>query len=324
MYLFRRLLNPEIYQGMKQKKHYFEGWYFKCVNESTNHVIAVIPGISRGASMQDSHAFVQVIDGSRGRSDYFPYPIEDFKYSLHDMSFSIGKNVFSKEGFTLSLKNKNMTCSGTLKFLRPVPYPKSLVHPGIMGPFCFIPFMECYHGVVHMEHTLAGYLTIDGKPCNFTQGKGYIEKDWGTSFPNTWVWVQCNHFNEPHTSFMLSYAHIPFLWGSFSGLIAFLNHQGRFYPLTTYQGARVTSLDYHSDTLSLLAESKHHALNLTVKIHDGNQLMAPKKGTMSVPLAESLTSQLDMFLLDKSGRILFEGEGKIVGVEVVGDLSELQ
>ncbi len=323
MYRIKRLFNPDIFQGRGHEKNYFEGWYFKCADESTKNVLAVIPGISKGASHRESHAFVQVIDGMRNRSGYFTYPMDDFVYSSDHMAVKIGNNLFTRDGLTLDLSDKNMSYSGTLSFVHPQPYPKTLWHPGIMGPFSFIPFMECYHDVIHMEHGLSGSLNIDREPWDFTGGKGYIEKDWGTSFPDSWVWIQCNHFSEPNTSFMLSYAHIPFLGKSFSGLIAFLNARGRFFRMTTYQGAHVTSLDYLDNTLSVLVESKQYALNLTISLHNGSQLMAPKKGTMAVPLVESLTSNLEMFLLDKQGRILFEGEGKTVGVEVAGELTKL-
>jgi len=324
MYLLRRLFNPEIFQGMGKKQNYFEGWYFKCVDERTKQVLAVIPGISLGASPQKSHAFVQVIDGARNRSGFFTYPIEAFKASARTMSFSIGKNSFSQDGLTLELKDERMSYLGSLKFHHTRPYPKTLGHPGIMGPFSFLPFMECYHGVVHMEHTLSGHLFIDGALMDFTRGRGYIEKDWGTSFPEAWIWVQCNHFNQPDISFMLSYARIPFLGGSFSGLIAFLNTPRQFYRLTTYQGARVKSLNYQDHSLVLLAESKHLALNLSVFISGGSRLLAPKKGTMTTPLVESLISSLKIMLRDKRGTILFEGEGHVVGVEVSDNFTLLK
>ncbi len=58
-------------------------------------------------------------------------------------------------------------------------------------------------------------LTINGEPMDLTGGRGYIEKDWGTSFPSAWIWMQCNTFDTPDTSFMLSYARIPWMGSHF-------------------------------------------------------------------------------------------------------------
>ena len=59
-----------------------------------------------------------------------------------------------------------------------------MTRPGVMGPFSFVPFMECYHGVVNIDHKISGSLMINNEEIDFTDGYGYIEKDWGKSFPN--------------------------------------------------------------------------------------------------------------------------------------------
>ncbi len=323
MYGLKRLFNPEIYQGKNQKNSYFEGWYYKCVDEDGQNIVAFIPGISKGGSPEDSHCFIQVIDGSRNRSGYFTFPSDDFKYSEDRLELHIGANSFSTKGLTLSLKDRELAYEGSLSFLNPQPFPKTLWNPGIMGPFGFLSFMECYHGVVHVRHELAGKLKIDGEVQDFTNGLGYIEKDWGTSFPDSWIWIQCNHFTQPNVSFMLSFAHIPFVGRSFNGLIAFLSVNRKIYRFSTYQGSRVTSLDYEDGVLTVLAEGRHHALSVTVTVEPGSHLKAPKKGTMATTILESMTSRMHMVLIEKDGSILFEGDGSITGVEICGNLSGL-
>ena len=39
-----------------------------------------------------------------------------------------------------------------------------------MGPFAFFPFMECYHGIVSMDHQVFGKLEINGEIVNFDGG----------------------------------------------------------------------------------------------------------------------------------------------------------
>ena len=38
-------------------------------------------------------------------------------------------------------------------------WPVKVTSPGAMGPYAFVPFMECYHGVVSMDHTPAATTT---------------------------------------------------------------------------------------------------------------------------------------------------------------------
>ena len=57
-------------------------------------------------------------------------------------------------------------------------------------------------------------------------GRAYVEKDWGSKFPKTWVWIQANHFEALENSsgavgtLMLSVASIPFPSDQV-GLVAF-------------------------------------------------------------------------------------------------------
>ncbi|MEZ4893124.1 MAG: tocopherol cyclase family protein [Saprospiraceae bacterium] len=47
------------------------------------------------------------------------------------------------------------------------------------------------HGPYHLR-----FLTINGEELDFTGGKGYMEKDWGRSFPSAYFWMQTNHFRS--------------------------------------------------------------------------------------------------------------------------------
>ena len=60
-----------------------------------------------------------------------------------------------------------------------------------MGPFRFLPGMECSHGVISMGHALEGTLTLNGAVLDFAGGTGYVETDRGRSFPSAYLWTQC-------------------------------------------------------------------------------------------------------------------------------------
>lgn len=107
----------------------------------------------------------------------------------------------------------------------------------IMGPFRFLPGMECSHGVISMTHALEGALSINGRTLDFTGGTGYIETDRGRSFPRAYLWAQCAWGGR--SGFMLSAATIPLPLGGFTGCICALVHGGHEYRLATYRGARV-------------------------------------------------------------------------------------
>jgi hypothetical protein len=322
MYLLSRIWNPEIYQGKYKHGRYFEGWYFKLIDGECGNIFAVIPGVAMGKGGREAHSFVQVADAVSGISYYFRFPLSEFRYSDKHFEVQIADHSFSADGMKIHLTNESIELKGELAFNSIVKFPKSFTNPGIMGPFTFIPFMECYHGIINIHQEISGQLSVNNSTVDFTGGYGYIEKDWGTSFPEAWIWLQSNHFDRADASVMFSIAKIPWLGRHFTGFISYLRVGSKFYRFATYTGARVTRLNYENGQLEATAEDKSHILSISSVNTGGNNLKAPKKGMMTTEITESITSEVDVILSDKYGNIVFEGHGRNTGLEVSGSIGQ--
>lgn len=318
-----KMWRPESFQGGNRKRHYFEGWYFKLIDARRETVLAIIPGIAIGESRADAHAFVQVIDANTGETEYFRFPFSEFHADSRKFLVTIGKNTFSESGIQLDLKNEHSSLSGELQFTNIDPYPKSLFHPGIMGPFSFIPGMECYHGVVNINHKINGSLFRNGIQIDMTGGEGYIEKDWGRSFPDAWIWVQANHFEEAGASFLFSVARIPWLGKSFTGLIAFLRTKRGFETFATYNCGKIRSIQRKENLLDITLTNAKHILHFSTSIPRGGILKAPKNGLMSREIEESITATTTLQLLHRNGDEIFVGTSQWTGIEIAGGLAEI-
>ena len=318
-----KIWRPETFQGRNRKKRYFEGWYFKLIDQRRETVLAIIPGISIGESLADAHAFIQVIDAVRGKTEYYRFAFQDFHADEREFFVKIGENTFSNHGIKVDLYNESTSLSGELHFTDIDAYPKSFFHPGIMGPFSFVPGMECYHGVVNIRHTIHGTLNHNGVQIDMTQGEGYLEKDWGRSFPKAWVWVQANHFEESGASFLFSVARIPWLGKSFTGLIAFLRTSQGFLTFATYNGGKIRSMQRNRDEIDVTLTNANHVLRFSTSVPGGGILKAPKNGLMSREIEESITATTMLQLFRKNGELLFEGTSQWSGIEIAGGLDEI-
>jgi hypothetical protein len=312
----RRLWHPELFQGVHKKTDYFEGWYFKLINADKSGIYAVIPGVALGLHGEQSHAFIQVINAKSGQVQYYRFPLSDFSYEQDDFVISIGKNRFSRQGLILDLNDEALCISGELRFSEIVPFPRSLFSPGIMGPYSFVPFMECYHGIINVRHKISGQLAINGMPVNFDDGEGYLEKDYGKSFPEAWIWIQANHFETKGTSFMFSLARIPWLGRSFTGLICFLLYQGKLYRLATYNGAKVKNITIEDKKITARIANAHYNLAFSASTAEGGYLKAPKNGMMSRVIEESITAITDLTLTDQRGNVIYHGQSENCGMEI--------
>ncbi len=328
IYDLKKIWHPSWFQGNRRKKNYFEGWYFKLVSHDLSQAWAFIPGISLNNA--DEHSFIQVIDGNTGKTWHYRFPVNAFNFSKETFNVRIGANHFSSKGMYLSLNDHTGTFEGKVMFTNTTPFRASLLKPGIMGWYRYIPFMECYHGVVSMDHLISGTLDIQGQTIDFSDGRGYMEKDWGVSMPKAWIWMQTNHFSETGTSFMLSLADVPLIGKTFPGFLGFIHFNGSHRLFATYTGSKITSLKGSDRQVWLSVEDKDMTLEIrgektrqAIKQIEQGALKAPVSGQMSRIIHESMLATIHVRLTSKQGNILFEDTGQRAGLEMVGDISLL-
>jgi tocopherol cyclase len=296
------LFNPERYHGWGRTKGYFEGWYYKVISADEEHAYAFIPGVAMDIKGK-KQAFVQILNGKEQTAAYHQYPYQAFNSQANRFYTTIANNEFEINRIKLDLPG----LSGQLEFHAQVPWPNQWYSPGIMGPFAFVPFMECYHGILSMDHSIEGQLLIGNKLIDFTGGRGYMEKDWGHSFPSAYIWMQSNHFQDQGVSIKASVAKIPWLGSSFVGFIAGLYLNDKLYEFTTYNRTRLLKSAVDQNKVVLVMANSRYRLEVDVDRSASTELASPIQGFMDGRISESMTSLINVRLIDaRSGELLFE------------------
>ncbi len=264
---------------------YFKGWYFKC--STKDKTIAFIPAYHY--SNNKKSASLQIITDDKA----FKIPFDKIEYQENPLYVKIGNCVFSHEGIILDFRDNGLTLDGKLCFeeLSPILY-------DIMGPFKYVPYMQCRHNVYSMCHKINGEIKVNGQLYNFENGIGYIEGDCGQSFPKKYIWTQCCFENN---SLMLSVADIPFLGFHFTGIIGVLFLNGKEYRIATYLGAKIKQIDKNTVTV------KQGSFEFTAKLLKKNAqpLAAPTNGDMCRTIHESASCQA-YYRFSHKGKVLCE------------------
>lgn len=329
----KQINNPELFQGNLKKKHYFEGWYFKHVTADGKQTVAFIPGVSIDGA--NSHCFVQVIISPNIKTFYFRYPIEAFTTTSQPFSVIIGESAFSMQGCIIALNDTSQKSPQGISFMGEIHYSDimsinaSPLMPNIMGFFAYIPNMECNHGVLSMNHKLNGNITLidhlsqsnipsqsNHQIIDFTGGKGYIEKDWGISFPSEYIWIQANHFEDDAHSFMCSIATIPFGLFSFRGLIANLHIEGVEYRFATYNRTKVKNLVIEPHRVSFELIKGNVILSCEAMLTETGVLKAPNKGEMQRTIKEGISGEVKL-TLQREGHKTLTINSTCVSIEIV-------
>lgn len=268
---------------------YFCGWYFRCCAD--NRTLAVIPAFHWNNGGKSCSLQVITDDGAWN----VPFPYQSFRKRKKGIHVAVDDNLFTEKGMRMELHTDSLNIRGCVRFgrLSPLRY-------DIMGPFRFVPFMECRHSVFSMMHTVNGVITVNGTKYLFKDGTGYMEGDRGKSFPREYAWTQCSFADG---SLMLSVAEIPVGPFRFTGIISAVLWRGREYRIATYLGARAVKIKDGEVVI------RQRGLTLRAKLIKKNPhpLFAPEGGAMTRTIRES-ASCLAAYRMEENGDTLFDFE----------------
>ena len=316
----KALFNPSGYHGWGRKKKYFEAWFFKIVNHHENYSFVISPGVAFDEK-GNKQAFIQLLDGQNHISEFITFPFEEFSSSSKGFEIKIGENTFSKDRIILNLPD----FKGVINFTKHIDWPKGKLFSSTMGPFAFVPKMESYHEVVSLSNELVGRINIKGDDVDFTNGRGYIEKDWGHSFPSSHVWMQCNHFSRKDVDLIGLVAKVKWWKISFVGFVAALRFNDEIILFTTYSRSKIHKTRINSKEVVVTLENRKYRLKMSVTRSRKNaDMAAPVSGLMDDRFTESLVCKMNIKLFDKKSReLVLSDYGENVGLEVSGKIDEI-
>lgn len=251
-------------------RDYFCGWYFKC--QSEDHTLAIIPALHKTGGTTSSS--IQIISDEGIWQTLLPG--EGARVEKRRPEAVIGDSYFHPEGLSLNVSTKSLSAKGELIF-----YARTPIRYDIMGPFRFVPLMECRHSVFSLFNRVSGHVSVNGRTYLFDYDNGYIEGDRGRSFPKHYAWTQCCFDGG---SLMISVADIPLGGLRFTGVISMIQYHGREYRLATYYGAKATIIS------GGLLEIRQGNMVLTAKRLEetAHPLYAPVSGSMKRMIRENV------------------------------------
>ena len=248
------------------KRSYFCGWYYRC--QSNNQTLAIIPSIHK--IKERNFCTIQLITDTNTFHAQFPYD----NFNKDGDEIRIGNNRFGRSGVSLDIHSPGFCVEGSVQFgaFTPIKY-------AIMGPFQYVPFMQCRHSVYSMRHRVDGEIQINDVPYVFHNVIGYMEGDRGYSFPKEYVWTQCSFTGG---ALMLSVADIPLGKLHFTGVIGIVLLYGKEYRLATYTGAKAVNIKDGE----IIVKQGRFCLTVKQLGLPGHPLQAPVVGDMTRTIHE--------------------------------------
>ena len=179
--------------------------------------------------------------------------------------------------FVIDIEQENISFKGMINLGKLHPLKKK-----VMGPFTYIPFMECKHNIYSMFHEISGEIVCNNIKYNFDQGRGYIEGDEGINFPSKYIWY--NSVLKDNIGITLAIASIPFGLFSFTGVLCFVKIKDKEYYMCTWNNVKIKQIDKEN----LILKKGKYQLKLSLSNDEGHLLSAPKKGAMNRYIKENI------------------------------------
>lgn len=297
----------------RHRAEFFEGWYYKLVYPDGKRFLICIFGFTVGQS-RERFPFVQIFDSVSKQSVHFDFPADSFQFNQKTKTGMIQGNSFSKNKLIIEVANDQFSLSLHVDFQIST---GTKSHVNSMGPARWFLGLECYHAVISMQPRWSGQIDLNGEKIQITNGKAYIEKNWGRHFPAAYTWIHCNQFSELNTSLVGLSGKLPWFFGKhgFFFQVYAASKKYRFWN-GNLSIIRMTS----AEEKSMLIELKNWKYVLSIQVSapiSTFQLRAPRKGEMfdfveehHVEIQEiRLTSRRNPkteILLDSSKLALFE------------------
>ena len=272
-----------------KKTNFFEGWYFK--EQCKELTIAFIPEVSYDEKGNLSGSLQIVLPD---RSYYYTYK-NPINMNLNRTMFIVmGKNVSTDACIHIDIAEKDLQIKGDIYFDR-----EAGRKFNVMGPLSIFP-LPCKHGILAMKQQLSGSLEIDGEVYDFDGGTGYLETDYGKSFPRRYMWSQCNWFGRTDCQIAVAAATIPMGPLNIMGTFACINYKGQRYKFATYKGAEVEKIGEEGFKITqgpYIFEGRR-------KGGTAVELKSPEMGKMASATREYLVCNVE-YRLRKRGEELF-------------------
>ena len=228
-------------------KSFFEGWYFRVTLPEIAQTFAFMYSIEDPIGGQsNSGGAVQILGIDEAYlSRTFP-DVKQFWASRNSLGLGHRKEIRNEE----TGKSKEEGYQVTARFNQGCIYDPShqqycrweyqvqplygwgnpsLTQQATAGWLSYLPVFDPGWQIL-MAHGLAtGWIEWQGKRYEFSDVPAYSEKNWGTSFPKKWFWINCNSFTNKYNLALTAVGGVRQVlwWEELVGMIG-IHYQGQF------------------------------------------------------------------------------------------------
>lgn len=279
---------PSSLKGTFDRNKYFEGWFQKVYLSELQASFVIIYGYATANSI-DSFGFIQLLlPGKLPRFLYYPKNEITCDHNRHIVT--MGTNKMSKD--CIEIDEKDISIKLSFKNNQLIQTFKNS-----MGYSYYVPNLPCYHSVLNSCHLASGEIRHDDCHYSLVDEIGYMEKNWGTSFPESYFWLHAIDPNDTQVSLLFSHAEVKWLGEKFIRHVGHFRMDGREIDLRTLRNFSFKKIDQNTQIQIIRIESKSLKLDISIKIGKNVILKGPTNGELSRNIIHHADAIIDVNMI---------------------------
>ena len=327
--------------------HYFEGWYFRLTLPKINQTFAFMYSIEDPlGNKSNSGGAVQILGIDENYLVRTFNRVDQFFGERYNLAFghwgktqinikpkllsSADFHSYIVEGYQATAKLnqgsiydpvRNEYCRWEYQ-IKPICGWGNSHQPqqSSAGWLSYLPIFEPGWQIT-MAHGLAtGWIEWRGERYQFTDAPAYSEKNWGSSFPQKWFWLNCNSFDRTQDLALTAGGGIrQVLWWQEEVALIGIHHLGKFYEFAPWN-ARVSWQIEPWGKWQLQAKSAEYEVVLTgVTEYPGTYVRTPTAQGLVFNCRDTTNGKIHLALSDTCGEIIVKANSNLAGLEVGGE-----
>lgn len=267
-----RNFNPTILRGNFNRNKYFEGWFQKIFSAKHQASFVVIYGYATRNS-NDTFGFIQMhIPDEKPLLLHFPK--EEVFCDPGQHLVRMGNNILTTE--RISVNTDEVEVDLSLDKNEPLRSFKNS-----MGYSYVIPNLPCYHSVLNKSHIVSGEINSKSSRFSLDNEIGYLEKNWGTSFPENYVWLHAVDPENMEVDLLFSQAEINWMGKKFIRHVGYFRFDGKQIDLRELRDCSISISKLNSHDQHIRISSKAIEMKMEITLAQNIVFKGPHNGTLS-------------------------------------------
>jgi hypothetical protein len=288
---------PSSLKGNFKEDKYFEGWFQKVYSKKHKSSFIIIYGYATRNSY-DTFGFIQVLIPNENIKILY-FPKSEISCDPNRHIIRMGNNMLTTELIRINSSNLNIHLN--LSNNQPIQTFKNS-----MGYTYFIPNLPCYHSVMNSSHVVAGKIFYNDVRYTLDNEIGYLEKNWGTSFPETYFWLHAVDPTDRQVSLLFSRAEIKWLGQKFIKHIGHFHFDGKEIDLRDLKHFSYSSFMPSPENQILRITSKAISLEISILYRKKVKFKGPKEGQLSRDIYHYTDALINVCLIQNQKTRLFQ------------------